>query len=417
MEGWNTHKFSDVVFIQEGPGIRKYEYANDGYPMINVRCVKNGFIDMSKSKNANSDLANGKWKHFQIEAGDILFTISGTIGRSAIVKQSDLPLLMNTSVVRFRPLIEGLSVRFLYWWVNTTQFISELKGYSTGTAIKNVGPTHIKKLFLSFPPLPEQERIVAMLDEAFAAIDTATANTEKNLANAKELFESFLDDQLTSTARDWSSSTIEQLCHIGDGNHSSKYPKKSEMVTSGVPFIRGVNLLGGSISSDDMRYITVAKHATLKKGHLKADDILFTNRGEIGKVAIVDKRFDGANLNSQIAWLRSKGDVLPEYLFFFLQSRAMKQCYSKAKTGAALQQFTIRMLKAVQIKYPPFSEQKNIISIIQRAIADCDAVYALAESKQTHIFNLKQSLLQKAFTGELTADPKVVDRTLSEASV
>ena len=125
-QGWVTDRFQDVVFLQEGPGIRKYEYQNDGYPMINVRCVQDGFIDMTKSRSANYELATTKWKHFQIEEGDILFTISGTIGRSAIVKKSDLPLLMNTSVVRFRPLTNELDRRFLYHIVRGKKFQDDL---------------------------------------------------------------------------------------------------------------------------------------------------------------------------------------------------------------------------------------------------------------------------------------------------
>ena len=66
MMGWTTMGLSEVLFIQEGPGIRKYEYEDGGYPMINVRCVQDGYIDMSKSRSANYELATDKWKHFQV---------------------------------------------------------------------------------------------------------------------------------------------------------------------------------------------------------------------------------------------------------------------------------------------------------------------------------------------------------------
>jgi len=135
----------------------------------------------------------------------------------------------------------------------------------------------------------------------------------------------------------WSRATLEELCIIGDGNHSSKYPKKSEMVSDGVPFIRSTNLVNGEISREDILYISEEKHRELRKGHLRINDVLFTNRGEIGKVAIVDNLFDGANLNSQIAWLRCRNDLLPRYLFFFLQSEKMLKHFSQEKSGAALQ--------------------------------------------------------------------------------
>jgi type I restriction enzyme S subunit len=119
---------------------------------------------MSSAKAANIELANGKWKHFQVCEGDILYTISGTIGRTAIVYRDDLPLLMNTSVVRFRPLTDELDRNYLYYYVRSKFFLDQLTNFVSGTAIKNVGPTHIKKLEISFPPIKEQKKISQKLD-------------------------------------------------------------------------------------------------------------------------------------------------------------------------------------------------------------------------------------------------------------
>lgn len=165
----------------------------------------------------------------------------------------------------------------------------------------------------------------------------------------------------------WKTNSLENLVQIGDGNHSSKYPKKSEMVESGVPFIRGNNLKNGELCADDILYISPEKHRELKKGHIKFGDVLFTNRGEIGKVAIVTEYFDGANLNSQIAWLRCSCELLPRYLLYFLQSKMMRDHFDSEKSGAALQQFTIKMLRIVEIHYPPVPEQQRIVAILDQA--------------------------------------------------
>src|SRR5664280_2130594 len=109
---------------------------------------------------------------------------------------------------------------------------------------------------------------------------------------------------------------IQDICEIGDGNHASNYPKSSEMVTEGIPFIRGVNLVNGSIDENDIKFISLEKHNLLKKGHLKTGDVLITNRGEIGKSAIIPARFNNSNLNSQIAWLRPhKTQIRSEFLY------------------------------------------------------------------------------------------------------
>src|ERR1035438_8720374 len=150
---------------------------------------------------------------------------------------------------------------------------------------------------------------------------------------------------------------MEEVCIIGEGNHSSNSPRKDELVEAGVPFIRATNLVAGRISGSEMRFLSPQKHAQLKKGHLKTGDVLFTNRGEIGKTAIVDSEYDNANLNSQIAWLRCRENLNNRFLFHVLNSGEMKAHLQLSKNGAALQQFTIRQLKELKMPLPPKNEQ------------------------------------------------------------
>lgn len=220
--GWQRMPLEDAVFLQEGPGIRKYEYQEDGYPMINVRCVQDGYIDLSTRKAANVELANGKWKHFQVNEGDILFTISGSIGRTAIVEKQHLPLLMNTSVVRFRSKVSELRDDFFYYYLQSQDFLAELHSMSSGTAQKNVGPTHLKTMDVPIPPLPEQRRIVGILDEAFDGIATAKATAEKNLQNARALFECHLNAVFTLHGDGWVDMTLGEIADFKNGLNYNK---------------------------------------------------------------------------------------------------------------------------------------------------------------------------------------------------
>lgn len=196
-ENLETALIGEVAFIQEGPGIRKYEYEDGGYPMINVRCVQDGRIDMSKGRAANTKLATGKWRHFQVVEGDILFTTSGTIGRCAIVKSHNLPLLMNTSVVRFRTESKRLLQRYLYHFLRSDLFQKPLLELASGTAIANVGPTHIKTLFISIPSLGEQDRISSQLDAMIELADELRAVCELKLSALAALKQSLLHRAFT----------------------------------------------------------------------------------------------------------------------------------------------------------------------------------------------------------------------------
>ena len=171
---WPVVEVGDAAFFQEGPGIRSYEYQDGGYPIINVRCVRDGYIDLSDARAVDSEVVKQKWPHFRVEAGDILFTTSGTIGRVSIVNPEHLPLLMNTSVVRFRTLDDTLLVNtFLYQYLRSDYFVGRLKSLATGSAQLNCGPSHIKVMQIPLPPLETQQAIVAEIEAEQAAVDHA----------------------------------------------------------------------------------------------------------------------------------------------------------------------------------------------------------------------------------------------------
>ncbi len=108
---------------------------------------------------------------------------------------------------------------------------------------------------------------------------------------------------------------------------------------------------------------------------------------------------------------------MSEYLFFFLQSGKMKRHFSETQSGAALQQFTIRMLRAVIVSHPPQAQQRRIVGSLRELKGQVKALEDVCQNKIDALTELKQSILHKAFTGELTADRSAADRKLSEAGV
>ena len=286
---------------------------------------------------------------------------------------------------------------YVQYWLQAKTTVARIDATCTGARMPRANMSDVMKLEFPLPTLPEQRRIVAILDEAFAGLEAMRANAEKNLQNAREFFGSYLSSLYRV---DWPEKSLEEACIIGDGNHSSNYPKKEELVDSGIPFIRATNLVNGRISGLDMRFLTPEKHAQLKKGHLKAGDVLLTNRGEIGKIALVDQAYDNANLNSQIAWLRCRADTDSKYLFYVLQTEEIQSHFQGSKSGTALQQFTIRQLKALRLRVPPLSTQRQIAASADAVIEETSLLESLYKQKLAAIDELKQSILQKAFSGE-----------------
>ncbi|HCS29230.1 MAG TPA: hypothetical protein DIW43_17365 [Spongiibacteraceae bacterium] len=403
MKSWTTKKLPEVLFIQEGPGIRKYEYEEGGYPMINVRCVQDGYIDMSKSKSASNQLATSKWKHFQVDEGDILYTISGTIGRSAIVKASDLPLLMNTSVVRFRSLTPDLDSNFVYYYFKTTSFINELLGHSTGTAIKNVGPSHLQKMNISYPPIPEQKRIVAILDQAFAYIEQARAKTEQNLKNARELFECYLQQVFSPSGEGWEKTTLGEAT---EGVYTGPFGSllhKSDYVENGVPLVNPAHITNTGIEVDHRKTVDPKTAQRLSAYIMREGDIVIGRRGEMGRCAIISANEDGFLCGTGSFYIKASNRCDGEYLVRYLRSEICKARLERISGGAVMPNLSNSDLSNLSIHLPSVGKQREISDLIDKLSQQIENVISVYLKKLAALDELKKSILQKAFTGQLTA--------------
>ena len=210
----------------------------------------------------------------------------------------------------------------------------------------------------------------------------------------------------------WTLSRIKYLCYVNDGNHGEEYPKESDYTDSqnGVPFIRGGNLSNYAITDEGMLYITHIKNNSMRKGRLKKGDILFVNRGEIGKLALVTEKHTGSNLNSQIAYLRVSNDkILSKYLLYYLDSSYVSNFLVSMKMGSVLTQFPIGDLLDIYVPLPIVKEQVQIANFLDHETAKIDT---LIEKQQTLIQLLKekrQAVISHAVTKGLNPDAPMKD--------
>ena len=152
-DSWMETPFSEVVFFQEGPGIRNWQYvANNGVRFINIRCIIDGDISTQNANMISEDEACGKYSHFMLQPMDIVMSCSGTLGRYAIVRHEHLPLCLNTSVIRFRPLQSSDDYSFIYGYLSSSEFLNKQIEMACGSVQANFGPTHLKQITISLPP-------------------------------------------------------------------------------------------------------------------------------------------------------------------------------------------------------------------------------------------------------------------------
>ncbi|MEC8887250.1 MAG: restriction endonuclease subunit S [Pseudomonadota bacterium] len=176
--GWEEEHLHNLIDFKEGPGLRNWQYTNsdEGIRFINIRCIKNGDLELTTANRITEAEAYGRYAHFLLEAGDIVVSTSGTLGRLSFVREEHLPLMLNTSVIRMRPISKRSTREFLYAYLGSKEFQNELEIRATGSAQRNFGPMHLNQMHIKVPK--------------FEIIDAYSQKTspivEKFLSNQKE---------------------------------------------------------------------------------------------------------------------------------------------------------------------------------------------------------------------------------------
>ena len=194
--GWEVQRLADVFWLQEGPGVRNWQFKESGIKLLNVsNILKSGELDLSKTdRHLSTDEVQEKYSHFLVDAGDLVIASSGISideddllrTRSAFVRDEHLPLCMNTSTVRFKA-TDGVSdLRFLQQWLQSHEFRRQITREVTGSAQKNFGPTHLKRLRITLPPLDLLRRFDAIVE----SVEQQKARQRAHLAELDTLFAS-----------------------------------------------------------------------------------------------------------------------------------------------------------------------------------------------------------------------------------
>ena len=202
-EGWEVKRLPELVWYQEGPGVRNSQFTNSGVKLLNGTNIENGKLLLDKTNRYISETeANGWYSHFLVDDGDILIACSGvSIDRFqekvTIANSSHLPLCMNTSTMRFKILSESLSKSFFLHFLKSKSFKEQIGGKATGSAQLNFGPSHIKMVELHFPNLNEQNSIALRL----ADMDYEIEELDSKMGKLQKLKQGMMQTLLTGKIR------------------------------------------------------------------------------------------------------------------------------------------------------------------------------------------------------------------------
>ena len=271
----------------------------------------------------------------------------------------------------------------------------------------SVNQKDIKKVPIHYPPLPEQKRIVAILDEAFEGIAAATANAEKNLANARELFESYLNAVFTQKGEGWVEKRIDQIGTTQTGST----PKTSERANYGnaIPFVKPADFnADGSLDYDNDGLSEEGLAAARK---VAARSVLMVCIGAtIGKCGYCDRSI---TTNQQINALTPTEGSSDRFVYYQMLTEEFQQRVIRGSSQATLPIINKSKWSALPVWLPPtVAEQHQIVAKLSGLSEETVRLETIYQHKLDDLAELKQSFLHKAFAGELTAQP---DQEMKEA--
>lgn len=281
----------------------------------------------------------------------------------------------------------------------------------SGAAQPQITRASLVPIPIAYPvDVSEQRRIVAILDEAFEGIATAKANTEKNLQNARDLFDGTLQSVFANQGDRWETKSVSEWVSEGvlakpqDGNHGEIHPTKADYVDSGVPFVMAADLVDGAVDTVSCRFIGEAQARSLRIGFAKSGDVLLSHKGTIGRVAILETDEDFVVLTPQVTYYRPlKPDRLcKEFLYFSLMNPSF-QSQMSAIAGAGSTRAYIGITRQLDLKIalPPLPEQIPMASRLRELQSAANALVETYERKLAALDELKKSLLHQAFSGQL----------------
>lgn len=321
--GWEVKTLGEVCsFLNRGISPKYTE--EGGICVLNQKCIRNHQINYEQSRRHNIDIKSFNAERF-IQIGDVLVnsTGTGTLGRVAQVR--DIPPEQTTAdshVTIVRPKQGKFFSDFFGYMLIAIEEEIKKSGEGCGGQTELSRSVLSEKFHVSFPEsLPEQQRIVAILDAAFASIATAKANTEQNLKNARALFDSYLHEVFSQGGDGWEDFKLGEVCKFENGDRGKNYPHRSEYVTYGIPWINTGHIQpNGTLSETEMNFISQEKFDSLRSGKIKSGDLVYCLRGAtLGKTALVEPLTVGA-VASSLVIIRPREILNSRFLYYFLTS-------------------------------------------------------------------------------------------------
>lgn len=398
MKNWVVKKLGEVYDVRDGTHDSP-KYVKEGYALITSKNLKNDSLNYDNVNYITEQDYISINKRSKVDVGDVLFAMIGTIGNPIVIK--DEPDFAIKNVALFK-VPKNQDSHFLKYYLDSSSVIEKMSKDAKGATQKFVGLGYLRNFEIPLPPLPEQQHIVSILDEAFAAIAKAKANAEQNLKNAKESFESYLQGVFEKKGDGWEEKIIKEVCELKSGTTISTNLERSE---GDVLYVKVGDM---TLPENEVEINTSSRF--VYRAEIKANQIIpngaiiFPKRG--GAIATNKKRIiikpTIVDLNTMAIIPGSKIDA--DYFFHWFQLIDL----NSISNGTSIPQINNYSFDDVKIPFPKSKEtQQTIVRQLDALRAETQKLEAVYQKKIADLEELKKSILQKAFAGELKTEKAV----------
>jgi type I restriction enzyme S subunit len=404
-KGWEIKKLADVVDFQRGLTYSKKDEVDFSDNIVlrsnNVSLITNK-LDFSELKYINSKIIIPESK--KVTKGSLIIcTANGSkshLGKVALIDDD-----YNYAFGGFMGLIktkQNLNPIFLYYLMTSDAYKKFINKLSDGANINNLKFSDLGDFEIPIPPLSEQQELVAIIDDAFESIERAKSNAEQNLKNAKELFNSYLQNIFENKGEDWDEITLEEATDLISKGSSPKWQGIKYVDEPGVLFITSENVGENTLILKERKYVEEKFNQKERKSILKNGDVLTNIVGaSIGRTALFNLD-ENSNINQAVCLIRCKNSILSnEFLTYLLNSPFVKIHLHENEVNNARANLSLGFFRSLTIPLPKLEVQKTIVEKIKSFHLTTKEMEVVYQKKIDNIIELKKSILQKVFNGEL----------------
>ncbi len=286
--------------------------------------------------------------------------------------------------------VDGL---FLHYALCSPNYKAYIKSLSEGANINNLKFKDLSEFPLCYPSLSEQRAIVARLDSAFAQIDSLKANAEKQLSEARQLFQKALEEAMTPK-EGWEEKTLGEIAQIKIGPFGSLLHKK-DYISGGIPLVNPVHMIEGKIKANHDFSISEDKAKELSNYILKENDIILARRGEVGRCALVSSNENNYLCGTGSMFVRFDKEVDYSFMLLMFSSKMCKDYLEKHATGATMPNINSVIVSNMPLMLPPLSTQHSIVAHLDALSSNVRALEEKLKKMKDECDVLKQAMLRE----------------------